>query len=291
MTRRRAGGVTITIARLTVAIWLLALTHPASAAEEILSYDATVVVQEDGELDVTETIRVRAEGVQIKRGIYRDFPLAFVGDDGRRHKVTFDLVDVTRDGAPEPHHTRSNAGGIRIYAGEEEVLLNPGVYTYQFRYETDRQLRFLPEHTELFWNVTGNEWAFPIRSARVEITLPQGRAPLRWTAYTGRFGERGEDFTGRILGDNALQVETTQPLGPGEGLSVAVQLPTDLIAPPSGGKATYYWYLDNRRYLFAGFGFLGVLVFYVMTWRAVGRDPPKGTIIPLFHPVAGRSGR
>jgi uncharacterized membrane protein YgcG len=32
-----------------------------------------------------------------------------------------------------------------------------------------------------------------------------------------------------------------------------------------------------------------VLAFYLMTWRAVGRDPPKGTIIPLFHPPAGIS--
>jgi hypothetical protein len=259
------------------------------AAEEILSYDAAVVVAEDGVLDVTETIEVRAEGDQIKRGIYRDFPLVFVDDDGGRHKVSFELVDVRRDGKPEPHHTASNNNGIRIYAGEESVFLDPGVHTYTFHYRTGRQIRFLADHTDLFWNVTGNEWAFPILKATSEIRLPEGRAPVRWTAYTGRFGARGEDFAGRIGGDNALQVATTRPLAAGEGFSVVVEIPAGVIAEPSGGTAAYYWFLDNRRFVFGGVGLLGVLAFYLMTWRAVGRDPPKGTIIPLFHPPAGVS--
>ena len=60
---------------------------PALAAEEILGFDSAVIVRADGVLDVTETIRVRAEGDQIKHGIYRDFPLTFVDDDGRSHRV------------------------------------------------------------------------------------------------------------------------------------------------------------------------------------------------------------
>jgi len=273
----------------TVFAALVAFTAPVEAAEEILSYDAVIVVGDDGMIDVTETITVRAEGDQIKRGIYRDFPLAFVDDSGRRHKVSFELLAVARDGEPEPHHTASNSNGVRIYAGEESVFLERGIHTYEIQYRTGRQIRFFSDHAELFWNVTGNEWAFPIRQATADIALPQGRAPVRWTAYTSRFGARGEDFTGRILGDNALQVTTTGPLAPGEGLSVAVEIPAGLIAAPSGAQAAHYWFLDNRRFIFGGVGFLGVLVFYVMTWGAVGRDPPKGTIIPLFRPPEGIS--
>jgi len=39
-----------------------------------LSFDSRVEVRPDASLVVTETIRVRAEGREIKRGIYRDFP-------------------------------------------------------------------------------------------------------------------------------------------------------------------------------------------------------------------------
>src|SRR5690606_15517686 len=57
----------------------------------------------------------------------------------------------------------------------------------------------------------------------------------------------------------------------------------------SGSEAFWYWVSDNRRIVLAGLGFLGVLVFYLVAWNAVGRDPPKGTIIPLFHPPQGIS--
>jgi hypothetical protein len=189
-----------TVPLLTAALLWLAATGPVLAAEVIESFQSDITVRADGVLDVTETIRVAAEGDQIKRGIYRDFPLTFVDEGGTTRRVSFKLLDVTRDGAPEPHHTNSNSQGIRIYAGEENVFLDAGVYTYQIRYETGRQIRFLPEQTELFWNVTGNEWAFPIQSATARIRLPDGAAPTLWTAYTGRFGEKGTAFAGQILG-------------------------------------------------------------------------------------------
>ena len=50
----------------------------AAAAEVIHISIRTSQVAKDGELTVTETLRVRAEGRAIRRGIYRDFPLTFV---------------------------------------------------------------------------------------------------------------------------------------------------------------------------------------------------------------------
>ena len=276
-------------AMLGTVLLAVCLANLAKAAEQILAFDSTIVVRDDGVLDVTETIRVRAEGDQIKRGIFRDFPLTFSDDAGKRHRVDFRLLEVTRNGRSEPYHTRRNSDGVRIYLGEEDIFLPDGVYTYTLHYESGRQIRFLPGQSELFWNVTGNDWAFPILSATALIKLPDSSAPDRWTAYTGDRGERGEDFTGRILSDNALGISTSRILKPGQGLSVVVEIPAGLVAPPSGTTALYHWYLDNLKFIFGGFGFLGVFVFYVGAWRAVGRDPPKGTIIPLFYPPEGIS--
>ncbi len=285
----RGGWCSRSTSLIFAAIAAMTLARPAGAAEQIISFDSAVMVEADGVLDVTETIKVRAEGDQIKRGIYRDFPLTFVDDNGGRHEVSFHLLGVTRDDHPEPYHTTRNGSGVRIYAGEQDVFLSPGVYTYAVHYTTGRQIRFLPDHTELFWNVTGNEWAFPILAASGRFTLPDGQQPVRWTAYTGRFGERGQDFTGRVLGINTLTVETTRTLPPGAGLSVAIEIPSGLIPPPSGLTALYYTFLDHRAFVLGGLGFVAVLIFYLTTWNAVGRDPPKGTIIPLFYPPAAIS--
>ena len=56
------------------ALLLFALALPAFAQERIPSHDSTVAVNADGSMDVTETIKVHAEGSDIRRGIYRDFP-------------------------------------------------------------------------------------------------------------------------------------------------------------------------------------------------------------------------
>jgi uncharacterized membrane protein YgcG len=281
----KAKAVTTLVAMMVA----FCLVGQSDAAEQILDFDTKITVRGDGVVDVTEIIRVRAEGSQIKRGIFRDIPLTFLDESGRRHRVEFDLLGVTRDGRPEPYHTASNSDGIRIYIGEENVFLSDGIYTYSIRYETARQIQFLAGSTELFWNVTGNDWAFPILSATAQITLPEDSAPKRWTAYTGSLGEQGKEFSGRILGDNSLSVATSRLLRPGEGISVVVEIPAGLVASPSDSKLLYYWYLDNLRLILGGFGFLGVFVFYLGAWRAVGRDPPKGTIIPLFHPPEGIS--
>ncbi len=262
---------------------------PAAAEEVIDHFDVEVTVQPDGVLDVIETIQVEAEGNQIRHGIFRDFPLTFVDENDSVHRVSFSIRGIARDGRPEPYHTASNNDGIRIYIGQQDVFLDPGTYTYRIHYQTGRQIRFLSDHTELFWNVTGNDWSFPIRSASAVFTLPDNQPPVRWTAYTGSYGEEGKAFTGEITGDNSLKVTTTATLPPRQGLSVVLQIPDGLVSPPSGLQALYYWFLDYRRFVFGGIALVSVLIFYLVAWNAVGRDPPKGTIIPLFHPPEGIS--
>ena len=46
----------------------------AQAEEVIRDYHADITVLPDATLEVTETITVNAEGNDIKRGIFRDFP-------------------------------------------------------------------------------------------------------------------------------------------------------------------------------------------------------------------------
>ena len=103
----------------------------AFAAESILSFDSNVSVAKDGELTVIEALRVRAEGNEMRHGIYRDFPLTFRDAGGSLREVTFQLLGVMRDGVAEPYHTEQTHGFIRIYAGDKDVLIRPGEHTYR----------------------------------------------------------------------------------------------------------------------------------------------------------------
>ena len=274
--------------RIAVLIAALTCAGKAVAAEVIHSFDSDVEVAADGELTVTETLRVRAENNAMRHGIYRDFPLTFRDAGGRVREVTFHLIKVSRDGHGEPYHTERTHGFLRIYAGDKDVVIPTGEHTYTFAYRTGRQVRWFDGKPELNWNVTGNFWRFPIEAATYRLHLLDGAAPLRWTAYTGRLGARGTDWRGSI-GDGTLSVATTRRLAPGEGLTVVAALPENVVDPPSANTLLWYQAFDNRQWIIAGIGFLAVLIFYFAAWEEFGRDPKGGTVIPLFHPPAGIS--
>ena len=74
------------------ALWLLVAALTGAAAQErILPFISDVRVQRNGDLFVTETIRVEAEGKEIRRGILRDFPTIYARRDGTRVEVGFDV--------------------------------------------------------------------------------------------------------------------------------------------------------------------------------------------------------
>ena len=158
-----------------------------------------------------------------------------------------------------------------------------------FRYRTGRQIRWFDGKPELNWNVTGNFWRFPVLDASYHLHLAGGEGPVRWTAFTGRIGERGTDWQGDRGPLGTLTVSTTRPLRIGAGLTVVAELPAGVVEPPSANTLLWYQLFDNRQWIFGGVGFLVVLIYYFAAWEAVGRDPKPGTIIPLFHPPQGIS--
>ena len=142
-------------------------------------------------MSVTETLRVQAEGRDIRHGIYRDFPLTFKDAGGVLREVDFKLLGVERDGKAETYSTTRQHGILRIYAGDKDTNVSYGEHTYVFRYRTGRQVRWFDGKPELNWNVTGNFWNFPILAATYRLQFVAGGAPVRWTAFTGRVGARG----------------------------------------------------------------------------------------------------
>ena len=274
-----------------VVLLLLAAIQPAGAREAILSYLSEIEVRSDASLLVEEVIRVRAEGQAIKRGIYRDFPTDYKDRLGNRYRVDFGLLGVLKDGVGAPHHTERRDNGVRIYIGDRDVMLSPGVYTYTIRYVTTRQLGFFENHDELYWNVTGNGWGFPIEQARANVTLPGGvtEGSVRLEAYTGPAGAKGQDYSALLDGYNRALFETTRPLSPGEGLTIVATWPKGLVTPPTSGEKMGWFFADNREALVGVGGVLVLLAYYLLVWHRVGRDPDPGVVVPLYEPEKGYS--
>jgi uncharacterized membrane protein YgcG len=268
---------------------LLATAAPAGAVERIIQFISDVSVQRDGDLIVTETIRVEAEGDVIRRGIFRDFPTIYPRPDGTRVEVGFHLESVTRNGSTENSVIERLSNGVRIRIGSADRLVPRGQHTYVIRYRTTRQIGFFDGYDELYWNVTGTGWVFPIDSAEARITLPE-KVPFRQTAiYTGPQGARGRDATVVDQQPGRIVFRTTRSLPPRNGLTVAAAWQKGVVEPPSSARLAQYWLEDNRALVVAVIGLGLLLAYYAFAWLRVGRDPPRGTIIPLFGPPDGIS--
>ncbi|WP_209008562.1 DUF2207 domain-containing protein [Roseibium polysiphoniae] len=262
----------------------------AQADERILKFLSDIEVMEDGHLRVTETISVRAEGNEIKRGIFRDIPLRAKDADGWTHDVGFELLSVHQDGKNARYFTRRNGDGIRIYIGDESVFLEPGTYTYAITYVMDRQVRFFSDYDEVYWNVTGNEWIFPIDEAVARISLPQSAKAKEWAGYTGGHGDAGTAYVAELDPvTSEVVITTTSPLGAYEGLTVAVAFPKGVAVEPSDQEKLLTWLQDQRVLVVGSIGLSVLMLYYLVTWLAVGRDRKKGVVFPRFKAPDGVS--
>jgi uncharacterized membrane protein YgcG len=253
--------------------------------ERILDYHSDIQVKADASMEVTETIKIVALGDNIKHGIYRDFPTEYRTRWRLRKTVGFHILEVQKDGRLEAYHTESVGSGTRIYIGQSDEEIPSGVYTYRLRYETDRQLGFFPDHDELYWNVTGNGWNFPIDKASATVILPAGvsRDRMQVEGYTGPAGSKDRNLTASAEMGGRAVFETTEPLGPQEGLTVVVTWPKGLVLEPTQDERWIDLLKDNRMFVFSLFGLIAILAYYLVVWFLVGRDPEKGTIIPLYE--------
>ena len=259
----------------------------ARETERILNFTSYIQIGLDGSITVTESITVYASGNKIKRGIYRDFPTRYKARHGNTIRVGFKVLEVLRDGQSEGYHLKTISNGIRVYIGHKNRMLQPGEYTYTLTYHTDRQLGFFKQFDELYWNVTGNGWSFPIERAEAVVELPSDAEVLDYAGYTGPQGARGRNFTMDNDESGNIRFVTNRTLRPGEGLTIAVSWPKGYIPEPTLSDRMEYVFSDNPGAKAALIGVMALICYFLIAWIKVGRDPSSGAIIPLFGPPKG----
>lgn len=267
------------------------LTASAHADERIYSFHSDIEVQADGWIEVTESITVEAQGDRIRRGIYRDLYTEYRDKFGNDHVCAIEPLSVLRNERPEDFHTVDIERGIRAYFGHRDRLLAHGTHTYSFRYRASRMLGFFDDHDELYWNVTGFDWAFPIdkASATVRFAFDLSRGDVGFEAYTGPFGSTAKEYEARVDADGAVSFEAREPLSAVNGLTIVVTWPKGHVEEPTRLDRFGWLIDDNRNLLVALAGFVLLLIYYVPVWRGHGRDPEEGVIVPRYEPPEGFS--
>ena len=247
-------------------VLLLLLFIPAFAAETIHRFRAELWLDEAGTLEVQETIELTALGQTIRHGIYRDLVLS-PDDPFARGRIRVEILEAQLDGEPVLYRTERTFKSLRVYLGDPARYLAPGRHIFSLRYRAEGAVLPGPK---LFWNVTGNRWAFPIERAEVFFWTPV--EPLEIAAYVGAYGSTAEVTVREVEGAYFAEA---RDLPPGSGLTLFARFPKGSLPENAGGD-------PFGLYLFGAFLLLFVYYFYVWRWR--GQDPPGPPVIPRFRP-------
>jgi hypothetical protein len=252
--------------------------------EAFENYTVNLTVNPDGSLDVVETITVTTTGNLVKRGITRSLPLRSRVEDERARRQSYTDFSVRRDGREEPFHTEKSGGYLTLYAGERDVFLDPGTYTYEISYRSPDQVYFSETIDEISWTAIGTENTLPVREAAATVRIATGTVPTQWACYTGSLGSQSRDCTAEQSG-SVVRFQANGPLPPGEGLTVAVGWPTGFVEQPEPPG----WALSNGGWIIGFTGLLGALFYAFNAWQRYGQDPPSPPVRMRFSPPGNHS--
>lgn len=200
-------------------LFIFFLLKPANVlAEKINSFDVKIVAHKDGLMDVTETINYDFENLS-RHGIYRYIPLySKVGDLYRIIKIR--NVDVRRDDQSEEFKKTQDSQKVNIKIGNANRTIT-GSHIYKISYTVENGIGSnFPDHDEIYWNATGNEWTVPIEKASIDISTDFGVNTTKFICYTGATGSKASNCTVSNLSTS------TGLLSEGEGLTAVAVFPS-----------------------------------------------------------------
>lgn len=309
MGRRSGGGSLCMRLVLAGALALVGAVARADRSIEIESFDAAIVVGKSAEVDVTETIRFRFDGQW--NGVHRRIPVVYSAGTGGAYALRFSLLGVADEtGRPlvVERSRQRHEESLKIFVpGAVDALR-----TVVIRYRVRRAVKFFPDHDEFYWNVTGDEWPYPIGAARAGIDLPAEVENVRVNAFAGAFGAIDKSVGIRIdgadtapedtfapAGESAppadgghrVEVRATRALGIREGLTVAVAWNPGGVRRPTAWEAAWDRFVDNSGAILLALTAFGLPVVAALSlfgrWLRVGRDPRGQPIVVQYEPPPG----
>lgn len=261
---------------------------PKTEYEEwyIPSFDVKITVDKNSILHVSE--KIVADFTKLpSRGIFRTIPVEYFPPKGDKIKTHLKIRSVTdKKGEKRTYEVLRNdepPGTITIRIGDPDIYLDT-VETYVIDYDMIGVPLKYPDHDEVYWNVTGNDWDTAILKTSATVLLPEESNPraIKTLCYTGTYGSSQQNCTSKIASNKEFTFTATQPLDAFEGLTIVAGFEKGIIGDLPLSLKLYYLLLDNWGYLIP----LIVFIFLFIKWYRVGRDPKaeKGTIIPQYKP-------
>ena len=269
----------------------LIAARPVAAADTgwtIEAFHADIAIRPTGLIAIVETIDVDFGALQ-KHGIYRTIPTRYRFDDGRDRTYTLSVQGVTdRAGRPWTYQLSTGEASTQIKIGDAARTVS-GRQSYRISYTVGGALNAFPDHDELFWNVNGDLWDVPTRSASATVTAPAG-AIQQVACYEGPTGSTAACRP--TSGPDTADFAATRPLAPGEQLTLvaalrkgAVTVGAPALVDRPRGIADLFSTSPTALAATAVALILGLLAVWWVWWtRGRDRGRPRGAIVAEYEP-------
>lgn len=200
-----------------------------SAQEAIEVFSSDITMHEDGTVTITEEI-VYDFGSDARHGIYRILESKHPQAASVWYKdrvIEYDVTGVMRDGQSEPYALEGDTDELLIRIGDADRTIT-GKHVYRIELILHGALSYdTEEGAELYYNVTGNGWEVPIKSARITLYDPQGILRPERSCYQGPVGST--ESCGEVSEEGAA-VFTASDLLSYEGVTIAQAVDAAKIA-------------------------------------------------------------
>lgn len=265
----------------------------------ITMFHSDITVRPDAGIDVTETILVANGPVgPVERCFARTFPSMVALRRSRSSSdpgwPSYRLLSVLHDGVPAPYVVeRNRSDDITVCIGGQDALLSERAHTFTLRYTTGDRLIERHDHDRFFFDVTAPDLEIPIRRASATVHLPRGADTVRADGFAGPRDRKYfvADVKETADGDEIVYT-VTRPLKAGMAFAVALDFRKGFVRQSLWRKARHLDREMGRIFsslaVFAG-GLAAAVVYFILAWYRVGRDPKRGVIVPAYEPPGGMS--
>jgi uncharacterized membrane protein len=250
----------------------------------IKDFQSEIIVNKDSSLSITEKITADCGNLPNKHGIFRTLPTFYQKTSSEKISTPIELKSIT-DFSDKPINystTKSTVNRTLTWKIGDADKTVSGINFYKITYLVKNTIRFDdPSFDELYWNLSGNFWQIPIDHFTATIKFPseinQNNTALN--IYSGAFKEKnGLDISQNWVDGNTLQIETSDIIKPGSGITLSTTFPKNIIT----SFKFSFWELYGRFFWLL----IPIFAFWIIYryWAKYGKDPKiNSAIAPEFE--------
>ncbi len=245
---------------------------------------SNIILNQDNSATITEDIMANCKNCQDQHGIFRILPTQTKVGRYLTLPTPVKLKSITNfNNQPIPYTQQIDYFNHTVTwkIGDPNITVT-GLNNYKIIYTVNNVNRLgNKDYDEFYWNLVGNYWQMPIKSFTGNITFPNGitEQNTNISYYTGKTGSKNNNLADyNWIDTHTLQFKSTKQLDSGNGITVSVTFPKNIIHKSPASFLQLY-----GQYLWLVIPLLAFII-CLYIWHRFGRDPKlHRTVVPEFE--------